>query len=107
MTAVIGRGAASHIGRANTPPWLITRELRERAAIAFDWTCEYCGCMVCRRYGPHDPATWSLDRIVPHARGGQYVAENVTLSCMGCNWKKGGRDFIGPIRSLATMEETP
>ncbi len=68
--------------------------LRRRVYRAFT-VCEYCGA---------DPEYPTVDRIIPGAKGGRYSAENVTLCCQPCNSRKGPREFIGPVRSLAVME---
>lgn len=86
------------------PPWEATRALRARATVAFARKCEYCGSQVSYRHGTYNANVETLDRIIPGAKGGEYVASNVTLACLRCNQKKSKSDFIGPVRSLAIME---
>lgn len=84
--------------------WGAKRLLRMRVMAAFDYRCEYCG--------HHEPdaimfgkwSLWQVDRIVPGCRGGAYAPDNVTLACRRCNQAKQARDYIGPVRSLAVLE---
>lgn len=46
--------------------------------------CQYCGHRVSR-------SEFTYDHVVPRAQGGQTVWENVLVSCLICNQKKGGR----------------
>lgn len=75
--------------------WPVPAALRRRVVVSFG-VCEYCGCT------PRHALT--IDRIIPGARGGTYVADNITGACAPCNTMKRDRDFIGPVRSLADME---
>ena len=76
------------------------RGLRRRVFAAFG-TCEYCGA------DPHASSalgtvSWpTVDRIVA---GGKYEPGNVTMACLLCNSLKGTSEFIGPVRTLQTME---
>ena len=69
--------------------------LRRRVQEAFE-RCEYCGL------AGEQPLT--VDRIVPGAAGGRYVSSNVTGACWHCNVAKGASEFVGPVRSLFTVE---
>lgn len=73
--------------------------------------CEYCGISTFEAFIGFDERghqywhrTFGVDRIRPGAVGGLYEPDNVTLACSSCNSRKGKRDFIGPVRSLTTME---
>jgi hypothetical protein len=52
-------------------------ELRSCAISEFGHACSHCGEMGAETIGP-DARPWCLDRIIPGAVGGQYVANNVT-----------------------------
>lgn len=45
-----------------------------------------------------------VDRIVPGALGGKYIAANVTLLCRSCNSSKCGRISAKHLRTLAEAE---
>ena len=76
------------------PPTKLTekarRQLLEDLIVAQGPTCTYCGCS-----GDDKTATdgqpWHVDRVIPAARGGDYTAGNVTLSCGTCNRRKGAK----------------
>lgn len=63
---------------------LVTRS-RFRARIFEAWghRCAYCG----------DPAQ-SLDHIIPKAKGGATVPNNLAPACLTCNRRKGHREVI-------------
>ena len=48
-------------------------------------TCQYCG------YKSEDRRKFNLDHVIPKSRGGQMSWENIVLSCIKCNTKKGNR----------------
>lgn len=52
--------------------------------------CWYCGRYGDRRQDP-DGAYWHLDRMIPGHQGGEYIRDNLALSCASCNRKKGRR----------------
>lgn len=62
----------------------ISRRLREQVAEAAGQECGYCRT-------PQRIAGYSLtiDHIVPEARGGRAVEENLWLACVACNQYKG------------------
>lgn len=63
---------------------LVTRSrFRGRIFEAWGHRCAYCG----------DPAQ-SLDHIVPKAKGGATVANNLAPACLACNRRKGHREVI-------------
>jgi hypothetical protein len=45
--------------------------------------CEYCRC-----YAQYSPDPFSLEHIMPIARGGREDLSNLALSCQGCNNRK-------------------
>jgi len=59
------------------------RRLRKmRLGQAAGWKCAYCG----RRLWPH---TITLDHIIPKARAGSRIADNILPACEPCNVRKG------------------
>jgi 5-methylcytosine-specific restriction endonuclease McrA len=64
----------------------VSRSLRERVARAAGYVCGYCRT-------PEAIAGFRLniEHIVPEARGGQTVEENLWLSCHACNEFKAAR----------------
>lgn len=85
---------------------VLGHDIRGRALRAFRLTCPYCEKAGRLDIGP-DGAPWSLDRILPGARGGKYVAENVALSCMRCNAIKHDQFPWKPVPNLAELEAQP
>ena len=61
---------------------LMTRELREQIAIRDNYTCQICG-----KYMP-DEVGLQIDHIVPVAKGGKSIPENLQVLCSKCNGKK-------------------
>lgn len=60
-------------------PFRARVRLDRRAVFARDGhRCQYCG-------GPAE----SIDHVIPRARGGQHVWENVVAACRPCNTRKG------------------
>jgi len=49
-----------------------------------DNTCQYCGVRFAK-------SELNIDHVIPRARGGTSVWENVVCSCLACNRRKGGR----------------
>jgi hypothetical protein len=45
--------------------------------------CEYCRC-----HAQYSPDPFSIEHIVPLARGGSHDLSNLALSCQGCNNRK-------------------
>jgi hypothetical protein len=54
-------------------------EVRSRAL----WSCEYC-----RSQEAYSPDAFSIEHIVPRAKGGSNAAGNLALACQGCNNRK-------------------
>jgi len=55
--------------------------LRRRVLESWGWSCAYCGVMLEERGA-------TLDHIVPKAKGGLTVRENLVGCCLGCNSSK-------------------
>jgi 5-methylcytosine-specific restriction endonuclease McrA len=55
---------------------------REIVAARDGWRCGICGGKVTR-------ATWSMDHVVPLARGGSHTYLNVVLAHIRCNSRRG------------------
>jgi hypothetical protein len=62
----------------------IPRRLRERVAQAAGYCCGYC-----RTPERITGYRMTLDHIVPEARGGKTVEDNLWLACVACNEFKG------------------
>jgi len=62
--------------------------------------CQYCGAKV-----PLDAATY--DHLVPRCQGGETVWENILLSCVPCNQKKGGRTAAEARMAPRSMPRRP
>mgnify|MGYP001562752771 CR=1 FL=1 len=59
--------------------------------------CQYCQARVARD-------GWTYDHVVPRAQGGRTTWENVVVSCVTCNQKKGGRT---PAQAKMSLAATP
>lgn len=55
------------------------------------WICSICGKKVDKRLMFPDPASPSLDHIVPLSQGGPHTYQNVQLAHLRCNMVKGAR----------------
>jgi len=55
-------------------------------------------CFYCRQ--PLLPGEWTLDHVVPIARGGSDLASNLVACCTRCNWAKGHSPAPDFLRSL-------
>jgi 5-methylcytosine-specific restriction endonuclease McrA len=64
----------------------VPRRLRELVAVAAGYRCGYCRT-------PQTIAGYrlSIEHIVPKAKGGKTVEENLWLACHACNEFKGAR----------------
>ena len=67
----------------------VSRRLRERVAKTAGYCCGYCRT-------PERIAGFrlSIDHIIPEARGGQTVAENLWLACHAYNEFKGAKKMV-------------
>lgn len=67
------------------------RKLRELVWQRAQSRCEYC-----QMPQQFDPATFEIDHIIARKHHGETTAQNLSLSCLGCNSHKGpnlsGRD---------------
>lgn len=59
--------------------------------------CQYCGIRVQRN-------EFTYDHVVPRSHGGRTCFENVVVSCVKCNQKKGGRT---PIQAAMKLLNSP
>jgi 5-methylcytosine-specific restriction endonuclease McrA len=57
----------------------------------FDGLCAYCGQSLGQKT--------ELDHIIPTAKGGLSVIENLVYACSSCNQSKSSRDLIPWLRS--------
>ena len=55
------------------------------------WTCHLCEHFVDRQLAYPDPASASLDHLVPLARGGRHETANVALAHLRCNQSRGAK----------------
>lgn len=71
--------------------------LNRRSLFARDGgRCQYC-------LGPAE----SIDHVLPRAKGGQHVWENVVAACQSCNTAKGDRLLAETNLELATVPRAP
>jgi hypothetical protein len=66
------------------------RRRLEALSRRYEGICQYCG-IKCESGSPDVGRQPSIDRIVPHVKGGQYVDENEILACRRCNCTKGNK----------------
>jgi len=62
-------------------------------------------CFYCRQ--PLLPGDWTLDHVVPIARGGSDLASNLVACCARCNWAKGLSSAQDFLRDLHTRKVIP
>lgn len=67
----------------------ISDELRQVVINRAQNRCEYCGLS---QNG--QAATFHIDHILPVSSGGETVAENLALACVGCSLHKSARTII-------------
>ncbi len=68
---------------------------RKNLFIRDNYQCQYCNV---RFY--HHELTW--DHVVPRSAGGKGNWNNIVAACKSCNWKKGSRQDITPVRKTYT-----
>jgi hypothetical protein len=88
--------------RARRRAGVVSERLRAEVIARDGYVCQHCGRVVRdrdRRYQTIAPDNIEIDHVVPLAEGATTTIENLVVSCMGCNKKKGGR-------SLTPLEET-
>lgn len=56
-----------------------------------NWACQLCGKAIEPELAFPDPASASIDHVVPIAKGGDHVRGNVQAAHLGCNSSKGAR----------------
>src|SRR5581483_2413204 len=80
-------------------PRMIQRKISRRALFARDgWRCAYCGSSSGRL---------TLDHVVPRAKGGESVWEDVVTACAPCNLRKGDRTLEQAGMELHTPPRPP
>ena len=52
--------------------------------------CYYCGIQTNSR-DPRHPTYATLEHIIPKAKGGMTIDDNLVIACLGCNRKKGNK----------------
>jgi len=78
-----------------TVPQEVSRAVRERAGAR----CQYC-----LMHESLQGATFHIEHVIPHGKGGHSDLENLALACPGCNLHKASRiTAIDP----ATSEDVP
>lgn len=71
------------IGRRRDLSTAAWRRLRQQVAAEDGTICVYCGCDCGSRF--------TVDHVVPVARGGSMDRENLVIACRTCNGRKGDR----------------
>lgn len=78
-------------------PYKRRAALNRRSVFARDGgRCQYC----------HAPAE-SIDHVLPRAKGGEHVWENVVAACRHCNMRKGDRLLAETDLILRTVPRAP
>jgi hypothetical protein len=62
------------------PEQRISAELRQQVTERADGNCEYC-----RSQARYATQPFSVEHIIPRAKGGPTTLENLALACQGCN----------------------
>ncbi|MEU4570846.1 HNH endonuclease [Micromonospora sp. NPDC023956] len=52
------------------------------------WTCQICGLPTDVTASPFDPASPTVDHVVPLSKGGEHTLANTQCSHLGCNSSK-------------------
>lgn len=74
----------------------LTPELRQLVRERAEGRCEYC-----RVHQDTSPFAYEIDHIVARKHGGQTVPENLALSCLACNRRKGSDlTTIDPVTAV-------
>ena len=74
--------------RRKTKPGHVKRlALVKKLGDACQWACVYCGLKGDEKVGP-DTRTWHVDHLFAKVNGGDYLPDNLVLSCATCNIKK-------------------
>jgi hypothetical protein len=81
----------------------IPSELRRLVVSRARNCCEYC-----RYPGHYSPQNLSVDHLNPRQAGGQTNADNLALSCQGCNSHKAAKiEVIDPVTGVAVALFNP
>ena len=100
-----------------TPSWKVympsvvrfLRPIPRKRAIKFSRQNVYARdrgrCQYCPRRVAQDE--WTYDHVVPRTQGGRTVWENVVVSCVACNQRKGGRTPAQAGMMLRTLPVKP
>jgi 5-methylcytosine-specific restriction endonuclease McrA len=83
--------------------WIDTMVVAERD----HWMCGLCNLAIDPALEYPDPMYRSIDHIVPLARGGTHTYDNVQLTHLICNVRKGATTPEHPKRSHIRSEPTP
>jgi 5-methylcytosine-specific restriction endonuclease McrA len=75
----------------------VTKEQLEDRYEDFDGLCAYCR----REMGINS----EIDHIIPMAKGGLDIIENLVYACSSCNQSKNSHDLIPWLRSRPNYEE--
>lgn len=62
------------------PSVYVSAKLRRLVIARAQGRCEYCRCPV-----SHAVSSFSIEHIIPLEKGGTTTADNLALSCQGCN----------------------
>ena len=90
----IGRaGEARRRARKIALPSMLTAPQWQAVVVAYKGKCAYCGAK---------PKKLTIDHVLPLARGGHHIAENVVPACLPCNQHKhtGPPPLIPSLRLL-------
>jgi hypothetical protein len=78
------------------------RKVRARLAEAQNWRCCYCGVRM--KDTPHDPASATLEAIVPKSRGGNpFDVDNLAVACLQCNLVRDQEIWPVHIETIVAM----
>lgn len=74
----------------------ISAQTKNVVATRARYCCEYCLCQA-----KFSPDSFSIEHIIPRARGGKDELENLALACQGCNGLKyTDVDAIDPVTGV-------
>ena len=76
-----------------TPSNWITPEARRAIYERDRWTCQICGRALAPTASQNDPASPTIDHIIPRSAGGSSEPDNLQATCRPCN--SGKRDYTG------------
>jgi 5-methylcytosine-specific restriction endonuclease McrA len=79
---------------------------RENVYIRDNGECQYCGRPL-HLYKRNDKSEFTFDHVIPRSLGGQTTWENVVISCVDCNKKKGNKSAEQAGLELRTIPSKP